>query len=797
MNFRKIILLAYVVLGATLMSQHAFAAKDLSRSIIKESAQTKGFFNLFYHGASGELYLELNKLDQEFLMLTSLPQGLGSNDIGLDRGQLGYSRLVKFERHGPFAVLKQVNTQFIAQTQNVAERRAAQSAFAESILWKGKVLDGKRPLVQINDLVLQDFHGIADTLAAREQGHFKLDLAKSYIVPASIKSFPNNSDLDIRTTYSTLKPGKFVQQVVPEPKHISLLVRYSFIGLPEPGYVAKAFEPTSGYLSESYLDFASPIEQDITKRRLLRHRLVKTTPGAEPSTVVEPIVYYLDSGVPEPIRTALLQGASWWSDAFTDAGFIDAFRVELLPEDADPQDIRFNMIQWVHRATRGWSYGSVISDPRTGEILKGHVTLGSQRVRQDHLIARGLTASWSDRAAAKEASLALALARIRQLAAHELGHTLGLDHNFAASSNNNASVMDYPHPYVRLEQDQIAIDAPYREGLGEWDKQAILHGYGDKVVPKEPSKVALATELRFIGEADSRDIGASHVYASLWDRGEDAVAELERLNQVRRFAIDHFSVKALLEEEPQGELSDTFVPIYLLSRYQVQAAAKWIGGTEYSYLDGEGSNAWHYVAPTEQKKAFEHLLVTLSPEYLAIPETLLMQLVPKAAGYEPTRESFASGLGVISDPLALAETSSRITLKSVLHPARLNRIFHAHGLDKEQLSIAELVNGLVGRTLYAEPPKHRLIGIWMRVNTLVLDELTLALHDERLSSEVKGQLLARLNAVSAQLKRKVKRENAYLSAHFAWLKSELALAIKDSKHRLIEKPLPIPPGSPI
>ncbi len=789
MNLRA--LLVWISLGLMVMgfAHPAVAAKDLTREIMNASVKHEGFLNLYFNQGTGDLYIDLKRLDQDFLLVTSLPQGLGSNDVGLDRGQLGYIRMVRLERHGPYVILKQLNTQYLATSDNRAEQKAAQMAFADSILWKGKVIPGKRALVKINELVLQDLHGIADSLAYRQQGAFTLNMNQSLILPKRIKSFPNNSDIDLELTYSSNKPGEFIKQVVPEPKHISLRVRNSFIALPEPGYAAKAFSPKSGYLYESYLDFATAIDTDIEKRRLLRHRLIKTTPGEEPSTVVEPIVYYLDPGVPEPIRTALLQGASWWTDAFADAGFIDAFRVEMLPEDADPQDIRFNTINWVHRATRGWSYGAVVTDPRTGEIIKGHVTLGSQRVRQDHLIARGLTASWPDREAAKEASEALALARIRQLAAHELGHTLGLDHNFAASSDSNASVMDYPHPFVRLVGEHIAIDNPYREGLGEWDKYAIKLGYGDQAVAK--------TELKFIGEADSRDIGASHVHASLWDRGNNAITELARLNKVRRFAIDNFSLQAMLADEPQGELSDSFVPIYLLTRYQIQAAAKWVGGTEYSYTGKGSSLDWHYVAPEKQVLALDALLKTLEPDYLIIPEPLLTQLVPKAGGYQSTKESFASSLGVLTDPLALAESASRISLNSLLHPMRLNRVFQAHMLDSEQLSVIDLVNRLIGKTLYAEPPKGAKREIWMRVNAVVLDELAQAYHNKDSMPETKAMLLARLNAVLAQLKRKAKRESDYLSAHFAWLKRELSEALVKPEHRVMTNPLPIPPGSPI
>ena len=432
--------LLLAITPATLLSNAAMAASDSAQKIINNAEVAKGFINLFYDAKSAQLYLQANKLNQPFLLLTSLPHGVGSNDIGLDRGQLGQTRMVQFEQHGPYVVLKQLNTYFRASSDNVAERQAVTQAFAESILWRGKLVEGKTALVAINDLVINDLHGVSDVLTATKQGLYSLDSSRSVILPQKIKSFERNADIDVNLTFKASKAGKQVEQVTPDGKLLSVQVRYSFVQLPDVGYQPRRYHPMSGYLSDEYADYSTAVDQPLTQRHLLRHRLEKVTPGDAPSKVVKPIIYYLDPGVPEPIRSALLEGARWWESAFTDAGFIDGFKVELLPEGADPQDVRYNMIQWVHRATRGWSYGAAVTDPRTGEIIKGNVTLGSLRVRQDHLIARGLTAGWPDRKAAADAAMALSLARIRQLAAHEVGHTLGLDHNFAASTNDNASV---------------------------------------------------------------------------------------------------------------------------------------------------------------------------------------------------------------------------------------------------------------------------------------------------------------------------------------------------------------------
>ncbi|GGI69446.1 periplasmic metalloprotease [Shewanella hanedai] len=796
-----------IALAVALMSApvvNVIAAPVNTATLIKKSQAATGFTNLYYANASGDLYLEVDKLNQPFLLLTSLPHGVGSNDIGLDRGQLGYTRLVQFERHGPYLILKQLNTQYRASSDNSAELRAVKEAFAESVLWRGKILDGKRDLVAINDLVINDLHGISSRLEATEQGSYQLDADRSLILPEGVKSFERNSDVDVLLSFNSKKAGDHVAQVTPDANHLSVRVRYSFIQLPDEGYVPRDYHPMSGYLSDEYLDYGTQVNEDIRQRHLLRHRLQKVTPGSAPSEVVTPITYYLDPGVPEPIRSALLEGASWWEEAFTQAGFINGFKVELLPEDADPQDVRYNMIQWVHRATRGWSYGSAVTDPRTGEIIKGHVTLGSQRVRQDHLIARGLTAGWEDRAAAEDAAMKLSLDRIRQLSAHEVGHTLGFDHNFAASTNDNASVMDYPHPKIALVDGNIDISAPYDIGVGAWDRYIVEYGYGEYTDAKEESaqlpaliKQAQSEGLRYIGEADSRAKSASNAYASLWDNGSDPVAELVRLGEVRAKAINDFSQLALLKNQPSGELSDIFVPIYLLTRYQIEAAAKFIGGTDYSYGEGVDGEAWHYLAPQLQLDALEALLTTLSPEQLVISQSLQEALVPKSGNYRNSRESFDSGLGVINDPLGMAEVLSRHTLSQLFTSERLNRVNQAYLNDKEQISVPDLVDKLLGATLYEDIPTGAELGVWMRVNTVLLDELLSAYHNKQTRPEVKAQLAGRLAATLKQLKRKVKRVSAYEAAHFAWLAEGVEEGMKEPEFKLISEPLTMPPGSPI
>ncbi|MCB0659167.1 MAG: zinc-dependent metalloprotease [Saprospiraceae bacterium] len=654
-----------------------------------QAAVTPGYFPYEWDNTKGKMYLYVDKLDQEFLYVNSLPAGIGSNDIGLDRGQIGNERVVKFTRSGNKILLVQVNYDYRAVSDDPLERKSVEQAFAQSVLWgfdveKDTTWGAK---IEITPFLLRDAHGVANRLAQTNQGNYSLDKSRCAMYLDRTKNFPKNTEFEATITFTGTPKGGWIRSVTPDPTAVTVRMHHSLVELPGPGYQPREFDPRSGYFGMQYADYATPIEESLVKRLITRHRLQKKDPKAAQSEPVEPIIYYLDPGCPEPIRSALLDGARWWNQAFTAAGYINAFQVKMLPADADPMDVRYNLIQWVHRSTRGWSYGASIVDPRTGEIIKGQVSLGSLRVRQDFLIAQALLSPYGNNDHNDGPLLEVALARLRQLAAHEVGHTLGLSHNFAASTNDRASVMDYPHPlYEVTAGGKITAQNAYDDKIGPWDKRTILYGYQDFPAGTDTHQalqdILLENEkmgLRYISDRDARSPEGANPYGHLWDSGNEPAKELTRLIQVRQTAMDQFGLNTIRTGDPLGTLENVFVPLYLLPRYQIEAVSKVIGGVNYGYDVKELSTAKvQPVSPAEQQAAMQSLFATLEPAYLVIPEAILQYLPPQPIGYNRDRELFKIYTGQTFDPLGAAESSAQNTLGFMLVPAKLARVIEQH-----------------------------------------------------------------------------------------------------------------------
>lgn len=805
----------------------SFAAGQLPSIEKKTEGMQKhdGFIPFHWDESKGKVYLTVRP-GTGLIYVYSLASGLGSNPVGLDRKQLGGTRYVELRRVGPKLLMVQPNLKFRAISEDHAERAAVRESFAESVLFGFEIMaetDGA-VLVDATDFVVRDAQGVARKLKG-DGGTWKLDKTRSAVWTARSKAFPDNTELEALLTFTADRAGRQVRSVAPTSNAVSLRQHHSFVRLPPDGYRPRAFDPRAPSSGISFMDYAAPLDQSMDRRWVSRHRLEKKDPGAAVSEAKEPIVYYLDRGVPEPVRSALLDGARWWSEAFEAAGFKDAFKVEVLPDDVDPLDVRYNVINWVHRSTRGWSYGSSVTDPRTGEIIKGHVLLGSLRVRQDRVIFEGLEPRFASAGACCAGAagphgsealaladpatepVAVALARLRQLSAHEVGHTLGFAHNFAASVNDRASVMDYPAPKVTLRADgTLDLSSAYDVGIGEWDKYSVRYSYAQFTPETEASGLKtivdewLKAGYHFASDQDARSLGTAHALAHLWDNGADPIRELAHTFEVRRIALEQVTEKSIRTGDPMTVLEETLVPLFLHHRYQLEAAAKLIGGYHYTYaVRGDGQIPQRPVAPARQRMALQQILVGLRAEALALPERLIPLMPPAPFGGRSNKERFPRRTGAILDPIAVAETAADLALAAVLHPQRASRLLLATTLDPQALGLGEVIDTLLNATWHALPsrvPYHA--AIERAVERRLLERMMSLAGDPSVASGVRSDVHHRLRALHGALMKQGRRSDPSEIGHRRLAADDIdRFLARPWDQRKPTNPVQTPPGSPI
>lgn len=766
----------------------------------------EGFFPVFWDPSAGKLWLQIDRFDIEFLYVMSMPGGLGSNDIGLDRGLLGGGRVVSFQRHGRKVLITEPNYAFRALSDDVLERRAVQQSFARSVLWGFQVeaeSNGK-VLIDLTEFLTRDAMQAANRIRRMQQGNYTLDRNRSVLEKAGTRNFPLNTEMEASITLANADgaSGEMLRNVVPSTEAISLKMHHSFVQLPDSGFKPRAFDPRSGFIPTSFFDYASPVAEPIEKQLAIRHRLEKKDPSAAVSDPVKPIIYYLDNGTPEPIRSALLKGASWWDQAFAAAGYRNAFQVKILPDSADPMDIRYNVINWVHRSTRGWSYGASVVDPRTGEIIKGQVSLGSLRVRQDYLIAQALLGWPEARDAKNDPLLKMSLDRLEQLSAHEVGHTIGLMHNYASSVNDRASVMDYPHPVVTVDKNGgLDLSNAYAKGIGAWDKRAIEWGYQDfpKGVDERQAlegiiQKTIKSGYLFISDRDARAPGGGHPKAHLWDNGADVIDGLRETMKVRSIALERFGERNLAKGRPTAALEDLLVPAYLYHRYQIEAVTKLIGGVDYAYtLKGDGQPQPRVVEKSTQLKALDAILECLQPSFLRLPKGIAALIPPRPAGIDITKELFRKRTGLLFDALAPAETAADLPLSFLFHPERLSRL--AQQEYDGGLGFGEMSDRLLAATWRAPRASGFEALIQQQTEQIVLTYLLAASVDEQSSFAARAGVALQLQKLKSYIETQRKRPG--LTDAYAAHLDQALLRMKSPEKARPTIHLPIPPGAPI
>jgi hypothetical protein len=666
---------------------------------------------------AGRVLLEIRDFDQPLIYTNTLATGLGTPSPLLDRGDTGDSALVVFERHGDKVLLIRDNPGYRAITDNPAMVESVRESFPRSVLAAMKVEEerGDSVVVDATDFILSDVYGVAARLGAADLGRVSLDGDRSYVRADRSGAFARNTEIRAVLTFAVDEPDRQLRRQAADPRSLAFEQQHSFVALPDDGYRPREYHPRSGAFPHVFFDFARPLEEGYEQRWIWRWRLEPSDPEAylagELVDPVEPIIFYLDPAIPEPYRTAFREGGNWWAQAFEAAGFSNAFEVRDLPEGADPMDIRYNMLVWVHRNERGPSVGPNYRDPRTGEIISAKTRMDSFRSLVNHDLWMGfLPAAGPDGLAVSSEDMAMA--RRRQHTAHEIGHSLGMAHNFIAATRDRASVMDYPVPLVQLtDEGYVDLSDAYAEGIGEFDKLAIRYAY-TWYPDSESEREGLAEILAEMAERDQSFItgghaadGGSYPDATRWVEGNDMFSAYERTRAVRQVLLEHFDDRALGDDEPYVVLQRRFAHVYMHHRTALIGVIKHVGGHAFSYaLKRDGLEPTRPVPAADQRRALDEVLGALDPAELRIPDRITDLMAPAPMGWDAGWQWYVDPGGIDSpgdtlfDPIDVAHRWAFEIVTRLLDPAGMARSASLNARNGDMPGPGEVMDRLIAAT---------------------------------------------------------------------------------------------------
>ncbi len=759
-----------------------------------------GFVPVLVDADRRQVRLEVPDTGLTALLLVSQATGLGSNPIGIDRGASGRSEVIRFIPTGRRVLVRFENPGYRSSGDSLHARTVRES-FATSTVATLPVVaasDG-RVMVDAGDLLVQDWTGVIGTLRGTGQGTFSLARDRTVIEPTFTAAFPRNTEIDLALTYTSSQPGGIVRRVAPDGGAITLRQHMTLLALPDNGYQPRRWDPRTGYWAVGSKDYFQPLQGRLDQLVINRHRLLRRDPTDPTSPFVNPIVYYIDPGIPEPVRHATMEGAKFWEEAFARAGLAGGFRVEWLPADADPMDARYNVVQWENRNERGWSVGGSLSDPRTGEIIKGMARLDSHRARTDYNIFAALIG-----AAPTARDTAMILARVRQVTAHEIGHTLGLAHNYIASTYGRGSVMDYPAPRATVVDGRIDLSDAYATGPGEYDVWAIHWGYG--VFPPgtedDSLRAIVADGLRhgylFLSDNDARPASAADPRTNLWDDAANATEFLDRQLAVRRVAMAHFGLDNIRDGEPVALLQERFAFVYFWHRYAIAAIAKTIGGLEYQFaVKGDGQTAVRSLPPARQRDALHRLAATLQPAALAIPDTVLRLLPPAPSGLGSPGQGFRSRTSPMFDELGAARTLAQLIVDEVLQPERAARLVAQASHDAAGLTVGEVIDTLMAATAARSADSRHSAALRRVAQRAVVDRMLALAADADAAQEVRDLVELRLATIRADANRRATAAGPEgVRAHWAGIARDIGRWLDDREAPKVTPALPSPPFDP-